>query len=349
MTTAIQRPTFARAEKLAHPAHRLLAVPILLALVIAPPVLPAQPGGKSDPTPRLFAPYVDMSLTSAEDLAAIQKRTGLRAVTLAFLSSAGGHCAVGWEGLKQALPNDKLPNGASVQELVRALHRSGVQVILALGGQSGTEPALVCRSQPALESLYRSLMDRYGVTMLDFDIEGKGATDRASIDRRNQALAALQQSNPALRVTYTLEAMPTGLVDSGLNLLASAARAGLAVDVVNLMAMDYGSAVDHRAAMGSYAIQAASAAQKQLQTAGIKSAIGITVMIGANDEKPEVFTAADAQAVLDFARKNANVKQLSIWSLARDNGHCPGRKSAAADCSGIQQRDFEFSTTFAHF
>jgi hypothetical protein len=344
-----QRAPVARAIELRSLPLRLLAVPIVFALVITVFTVQAQPVSTPGVTSRFFAPYVDMSLTAAQDLVSIQKRTGLRAVTLAFLSSPGSGCAVGWGGLKQTLPSDKLPNGATIQETVKELERSGVQVILSFGGQGATEPASTCKTSRQLAALYQSVIDRYGVTMLDFDIEGKAAADLASIDLRNQALAALKRSHPALNIAYTLEAMPTGLTGTGLNILSSAAKAGLTVDVVNLMAMDYGSGVDHRATMGAYAIQAAESAKKQIQATGLNAAVGITVMIGVNDEQPEVFTMSDTQAVLDFAHKNSYVQRLGVWSLERDNGHCPGRRSASPECSGIQQRDFEFTTEFMSF
>ncbi|NJO07692.1 MAG: chitinase, partial [Chloroflexaceae bacterium] len=45
-------------------------------------------------------------------------------------------------------------------------------------------------------------------------------------------------------------------MDSGLALLRSAAQAGVRVDVVNIMAMDYGAAVDNNGQMGLNAINA---------------------------------------------------------------------------------------------
>jgi len=52
--------------------------------------------------------------------------------------------------------------------------------------------------------------------------------------------------------------LPTGLVASGVNILRSAKADGLNLDLVNVMAMDYGSAVDNGGQMGLDATQAAS-------------------------------------------------------------------------------------------
>jgi hypothetical protein len=325
----------------------------LLAFLLAPFLLTSSCAHAQDrtsqPTAHLFAPYADMSLTSAEDLVSVTQKTGIKTVTLAFLSSESRGCAAGWGGLHQTLPEDKLPNGTTVQSLVKDLQKSGVQVIVSFGGQAGIEPAMRCKSASELQALYQSATERYGVKMLDFDLEGKETTDQPSIDRRDRALAGLKKTHPDLAISYTLEVMPAGLVDSGVNLLRSAKKDGIGLDVVNIMAMDYGKGEDNNGQMGADAIDATTATQKQIQAAGLNSKIGITVMIGVNDEKPEVFTLADAQTVLEFAKKTSYVQRLSFWSMERDNGSCAGRKSPSPTCSGIRQSDYEFSRALSSF
>lgn len=327
-----------------NPSSALLLFAILVSAISARSQAPTPSS-----SPRLFAPYVDMSLTSAEDLVAVQKQIGIKAVTLAFLSASGNACAAGWGGLHQTLPSDKLPNGTTVQTLVKQLQAAGVEVIISIGGQSGTEPALRCKTGSSLQALYQSVIDRYGVTRLDFDIEGKATTDQLSITRRDQALAALKKADPRLVISYTVEVMPTGLVDSGVKMLRSARRDGLDIDLINIMAMDYGAGEDNNGQMGKDAIDAVEATQKQFQSASLDAKLGITVMIGVNDEKPEVFTPADAQAVLDFAMKDSSVALLSLWSLQRDNASCAGAKSAKPTCSGLRQSEYQFSRAFAAF
>src|SRR5262249_48984930 len=108
---------------------------------------------------------------------------------------------------------------------------------------------------------------------------------------------------------------------NGLNVLASAKRDGVAIDVVNIMAMDYGSAVDNGGQMGLDAINAAIATEKQIGNLGLSSKLGITPMIGVNDIPTEVFTLADARALLAYAQSDPNVVRLAMWSVARDNGN----------------------------
>jgi hypothetical protein len=72
-------------------------------------------------------------------------------------------------------------------------------------------------------------------------------------------------------------------------------------------------------------------------------------MIGVNDVASEVFTLADAQALVDYAQSDPNVVRLSMWSVARDNGNTAGAHYASPDSSGIAQHPYDFSAVFHHF
>src|SRR6266481_1735377 len=99
------------------------------------------PTPKPTPTPtplppgaRMFAPYIDMSLTADEQIETIQQQSGVQAFTLAFVISTGNGCSMGWGGLGGALPTDNLPNGTTVQSHVANLQAAGVQIIVSFGG-----------------------------------------------------------------------------------------------------------------------------------------------------------------------------------------------------------------------
>ena len=147
--------------------------------------------------------------------------------------------------------------------------------------------------------------------------------DAASIDLRNRTLAALEAANPGLVVSYTLPVLPTGLVASGINLLKNAIADGVRVDVVDIMAMDYGSAFPPDK-MGQNAIDASNSLITQLKSlypsksdAQIRAMVGVTPMSGANDVAPENFTLADAQQLLGYAQ-SAGIRELAMWSVNRD-------------------------------
>ncbi len=310
-----------------------------------PPTQPPPPNPPSGSTTGLFAPYVDMSITADENLVAMQQQAGFKAVTLAFVDSTSGG-AIGWGGLGGTLPTDSLPNGDSILHIVQQLQAAGVQVVISFGGATGTEPAVNCSNASQLQAAYQSVINRYGVKLLDFDIEGGATTNQASITVRDQALVGLKKANPGLVISYTLPVLPTGLIASGVNILNSAHADGLGLDVVNVMAMDYGSAQDNGAQMGLDATNAASATESQIKAAGLSSTVGITPMIGVNDTNTEIFSLNDAQTVLNFANANSYVSRIAMWSLGRDNGGCAGQTWASPSCSGLSQSSFAFSANF---
>jgi hypothetical protein len=149
-----------------------------------------------------------------------------------------------------------------------------------------------------------------------------------------------------VKVSYTLPAAPSGLTSEGLDLLRNAVQNGVRVDVVNVMAMDYGGPRSH---MGQDAIGAAQGAAAQIGGVGLQASIGVTVMIGQNDEAAEIFSLGDADELLAFAKANSFVGRLAMWSANRDNGSCPGLASASSTCSGISQDAFAFSNKFKTF
>ncbi len=313
------------------------------------PSTPSAPPTPPSDTGKLFAPYVDMGLPSDANLVQIQKTAGFTAVTLAFLISTGG-CQAGWEGVGGTFPTDTLSNGATMLSVVQGLQAAGVQVIISFGGAAGSEPALTCSSATQLQALYQSVLNRYKVTMLDFDIEGNAVNDAASLTLRDQALVGLKTANPGLVISYTLPVMPTGLQTYwGLNVLTTAKADGLSVDVVNIMTMDYGSADDNGAQMGLDATDAATATSAQIANLGLSASLGIIPMLGVNDVSTEVFQIADAQTLLTYANANANVHRIAMWSVARDNGSCSGNTVASASCSGITQTAYQFSSIFHTF
>lgn len=305
------------------------------------------------PSSKVFAPYVDMGLTVDWQLLNIQAQSGIKVFTLGFVIGNGG-CTPTWGGVGATVANDTLPNGTTILSLVQGIRAAGGDVIISFGGASGTELALGCTTVSSLQAAYQSVLNKYSVNSstpvrLDFDIEGGATTDQASINRRNQALVGLKNANPGLVISYTLPVLPTGLVASGVNILNSIKTAGLNVNVINIMAMDYGSANDNGGQMGLSATQAASNTHNQVVAAGLTATIGVTPMIGINDVNTEIFQLSDAQMLLNFANANSYITRLSMWSVARDNGSCPNQGFASPVCSGISQSNWAFANIFKPF
>ncbi len=305
------------------------------------------------PSGKVFAPYIDMGLTADWQLATIQQQSGIKVFTMGFVVGNGG-CTPTWGGVGATVANDTLPNGNTILSQVQAVRAAGGDVIISFGGASGTELAQGCTTVSSLQAAYQAVINKYSVNAstpvrLDFDIEGGATTDQASITRRNQALKALKSANPGLVISYTLPVLPTGLVASGVNILNSVKADALSLDVVNVMAMDYGSANDNGGQMGLSAQQAATNTRNQVLAAGLTATIGVTPMIGINDVNTEIFQLSDAQSLLNFANANSYITRLSMWSVARDNGSCAGQGFASPSCSGISQANWAFANIFKPF
>jgi len=97
--------------------------------------------------------------------------------------------------------------------------------------------------------------------------------------------------------TVANDTLPNGTTIVSLVQGIRAAADGLSLDVVNVMAMDYGSANDNGGQMGLSAQQAASNTHNQVVAAGLTASIGVTPMIGINDVNTEIFQLSDAQSL----------------------------------------------------
>jgi chitinase len=232
---------------------------------------------------------------------------------------------------------------------VQAVQAGGGHITISFGGAAGQEAALTAPNAATLQAEYQSVIDRYHVNSIDFDIEGAAVANQYSITLRDQALVGLEKANPNLQVSFTLPVLPTGLDANGLNVLQSAKHDRVKINVVNIMAMDYGASVDNNGQMGQDAISAIIATEKQLSNLGINAQIGVTPMIGVNDIASEVFKLSDAQALWNYAQSDPKVAEISMWSVARDNGNSAGAHYASPDSSGIAQHPYDFSAIFHQF
>jgi hypothetical protein len=305
-----------------------------------------------------FAPYVDMTLYPTYDLAGAAKAAGIRYFTLAFIV-ADPQDQPSWGGYQAYDVN----GGAFDQQMkseIAAVRALGGDVMVSFGGAANQELAQAITNVAALTSAYQSVITAYNLTHIDFDIEGAAEADHASIDRRSQAIAALQSQAVAagreLDVWFTLPVLPSGLTADGLYVLQSALRYGMNISGVNVMAMDYGegAAPNPQGNMGNYAIQAATSLFGQLGTlygSGKTSAqlwqmVGVTPMVGLNDDTNEVFDQQAAQQLVAFARQHG-VGRISMWSLNRDRQNSAGAiHYVDPQSSSVLQQPFEFSLIF---
>lgn len=293
-----------------------------------------------------FAPfaYVAWGDVNMND---IRLATGVNNFFAAFILGSG-NCTPAWDGNNF---NDlQSPRAEAIAQDISSIRAAGGDVIISFGGQLGSDIAKDCPTTPALKTAYRNVIDRYGLTKMDFDIEGTAVLDTGANLRRAQALQQLQQETPELKFWLTLSVSdPGGLGNNDLGIIRQMKENGVVIAGVNIMVMDYGN--DSRD-MAQAAINAANSTFGQLKNiygdstndATIWKAIGLIPMIGQNDTQPEVFTLENAQTLRNFAIQKG-IGLMSMWSANRDES-CPGNEAVVSDvCSGIPQSPNQFMNT----
>jgi hypothetical protein len=311
-----------------------LAITILsfLAGSIAPAICADWPS-------RIFAPYMyvgagdDFKLTDCDDAC------GQKYYTIAFII-ADKQNNPAWDG--------RIPMEDNFYaDQIAAIRSRGGDVIVSFGGEAGTELALADQDVASLQSKYQSIIDRYKLTWLDFDIEGDALENTDANQRRNTVLAGLQAKNPGLIISYTLPVDPHGISDDAQSLLADAKAKGVKVHSVNVMTMDFGRKFSKGKKMSDVSIASAIKAHEQCLNIDPGIQIGLTPDIGQNDEKSEIFSEDDAKALRDWAVAQPWVCSLSFWASNRDNGK-PGKKDDDTR-SGIPQQPWDFTNIFKTF
>ncbi|EMA47432.1 PKD domain-containing protein [Halococcus saccharolyticus DSM 5350] len=295
-------------------------------------------GGGSEPTgDTVFAPYGHMTTQPGTSLVDHAQQAGNDAVTAAFVLSDGNGNAA-WDGAP-----DMLVGEAGMQSEIQAYQDTGGTVIISFGGAVGTMIAQDTTDVGAIKSAYQHVIDTYGVTHLDFDIE---SVSESAVDRRNEALAQLQAENSDVKVSYTLRCRTTGLTSHGTYIVENAKSHGVDLEFVNVMTMNYGWV----APTASTVKDSANGTHDDLMSifpdissAAAWSMVGVTPMIGVNNAGG-THHLDDAREVASFVQ-DKGIGLVSFWSLDRDNGGCPDG-SVSATCSGIAQKPYAFSAIY---
>ncbi len=308
-----------------------------------------------------FSPYVDVTLSPVAQWSQAQQSmqpTGLidmvhqshvNGLHLAFVTANQGACQAGFASY--AITPDSTDGYGN--QVFKSLQDDNIDLTISFGGNSGTYLAQACDLNPLINE-YQKVIDAYQPSKLDFDIENNLQTDDVQLAKMMTAIKTVVDNNAAIKISFTLPVLPSGLLESGgFNVLRHATEKGIDFSV-NIMAMDYGPSFTDKS-MGDYAIDAATATVSQLQTLYPQQApdvlwkkIEITPMIGINDTTPLKFTLADAQLLTTFASTH-HINQLSMWSLNRD--HTCADKWVSTDCSSaddepFQTKDYEYTAIF---
>jgi chitinase len=305
------------------------------------------------PQPLWFGGYLDVTLVPAHRLQDSPPDGKVTTVLSFIVSDAANPCEPSWGGfhdLEQA--DERLDLGGQVDRFRKA----GNDVAVSFGGQAGTDPAVGCTDGDALVRAYAAVIAKYGLDIVDLDIEGAGLANPAAAKRRAAAIARLQAERlPAdpLKVWLTLPVSADGLTPSAKTAIGTMLDAGVELAGVNIMTMNFGPLAPGQTMLEA-AVSAAEGTQrtlaalyektgKPLGAAALWNKIGLTPMIGTNDVKGQVFTLDDAAGLNSFAQERG-VGRISIWSLNRDTG-CESqlRNGVSNSCSGVDQEPGMFA------
>jgi hypothetical protein len=277
--------------------------------------------------------------------------SGVKNYNLAFVLDSGG-CNPAWGG-DSAHP---VGSDTTVTGVVNAVRAAGGDVAVSFGGYNGNELGASCGGASGLAAAYQKVISKYNLTRIDLDYEGDDLDANMAV--RFGAIKILEDSARSagrqLHVSLTIPMTTVGLPDSGKDEIRQAIAAGAALEIVNIMAFDYGLAnASDQATSVELVAQAAHdqiAALYGWSAATAWSHLGLQIMNGHTDQPSELFTQSTFQTLLGYAQSK-HVGWFSYWSLNRDRACDPSVPHNWADgtCSSVSQNPYDFSKIVAQY
>ena len=232
-----------------------------------------------------------------------------------------------------------IPAATFIAANMPAFAASSKYYIVSTGGAAGS---FTCPTTAAFVSFVKSYYTTHMIGV-DFDIEA--GQSQAVITQLVTDVKAAQAVYPNLRFSFTV-GTEGGLPSYGnalgspygVDVMSAIKSVGLTNYTINLMTMDYGSAVPSNCIvvsgaceMGQSAVEAAEDLHSQF---GVPyDQIELTPMIGGNDTRGETFTIADVATVSSFVKQNG-LAGVHFWSFDRDVDCAPGAASPTCNSYG---------------
>ncbi|CEH32875.1 glycosyl hydrolase family 18 protein [Romboutsia lituseburensis] len=284
------------------------------------------------------APFADMtawnngdfSNNGALNLKKISQDTGVKFFNLGFIQSTGGvsngKVNWGWGG-HEVLSERHADNTQyqGIKKSIKDIREIGGDVTISLGGLNGVAPWEVTQDVNTLYNTYKEIVQGYGLTRIDLDIEG-GATNKQHNIANAKAIKKVQDET-GVDIVLTLAVMPSGLTSVQLDVLEAYLSQGVDVEVVNIMTMCYGASVPDYA-VGS--VQAVDNTMKQVKEYFKKYAnreltdeqayrkVGMTPSVGFEGSAHPIFDTEDTKIIVDHAIEK-EIGMVSMWSINRDS------------------------------
>jgi chitinase len=297
----------------------------------------------SDGTKMPAAPYIYPGWGNPPPPSAITAK-GIRSFTMAFVLANG--CNAVWDG-------ESGLTGGGHAATINAIKAAGATVVPSFGGWSGNKLGPACPTAAALAAQYQRVIDTFGLTAIDIDIENTDEFENYVVaDRIVDALKIIKQNNPAVTTILTFGTTVNGPNQHGVRLINQVKAKNAGVDIFTQMPFDFGNAGGN---MYTATVSASEGLKNQLkQTFGWNdqqaySHMGISGMNGLSDQS-EYTTLQNWQDITNYA-KSRGFARLAFWAVNRDRQCPPGEGTGApsSTCSSVAQPDWEFSRISAGF
>ncbi|ADD44054.1 hypothetical protein Snas_4408 [Stackebrandtia nassauensis DSM 44728] len=285
------------------------------------------------------APYLFEGWGDPPDVKTVMDATGVKAFTMAFILS-DGTCNPSWDSQRPL-------EGGVDQKVIEEVRANGGDVMPSIGGWQGDKLGPRCGSPEELAGAYQKVIDAYGLKAIDVDIENTDEFENHEVQERIlSALKIVKEKNPDIKTIVTFGTGKTGPNEHGVHLIEKSKELQANIDVFTIMPFDFGSSDIY-----TDTIAASEGLRDQLKkTYGWDDAeayahMGISGMNGMSDQSEE--TSPDTWTkIRDWAKQNS-LARFTFWALNRDRP-CPGG-GTTSNCSGIDQKEWEFTSITAGF
>lgn len=282
----------------------------------------------------------DFSNNGALNLKKISEDTGVKFFNLGFIQATGGisngKVNWGWGGFD--VLNEKNNDNSQYQGLkksIKDIREIGGDVAISLGGLNGVAIWEATQDVDVLYNTYKEIVQGYGLTRLDLDIEGP-STNKSHNIANAKAIKKLQDET-GVDIVLTLAVLPSGLTSVQLDVLEAYLSQGVDVEVVNIMTMCYGPAtILPGENYGTASLRAVDNTKDQVKEYFKKFAnielsdseayrkIGTTPSVGFEGEAHPTFTKDWTKLVVDHAIEKG-LGMTSMWSINRDSMAQPNK------------------------
>jgi len=282
------------------------------------------------------APYVMPLDNSPPDIASVMAGSGEKAFMLAFILANGSSCSPAWGGTAP------VSSDTAVANYISTIRANGGDVSVSIGGYGGTKLGQVCSSAQATAAAYQSVVTKYSLKAIDFDLEEPEYENTTAVNNEVGAAHIIQQNNPGIYVSITVPGTTSGTGYFGQNVLNTAKSLGFTPNNYSIMPFDGGfnGASSQQSALQQFNTMLVNTFGWSASTAWAHE--GISQMNGRSDTG-EIFTQADFQSNLSFA-KSVGLGRFTFWSVNRDR-ECPGgaTSTTSGTCSSVVQNNWDFT------